>query len=433
MNENTQQYIQWFRHSSPYIKAHRGKTFVLWFGGDAVEDQGFHKIIHDINLLNSLGIKLVLVHGSRPQIDEAIAHKEDGSGFHNDMRITQPDDLNAVCCASAKVRIKIEALLSMGLSNSPMHGADIKISSGNYISAKPIGVIDGVDHKHTGEVRSINSAAIKELLAAGHIVLLSNLAYSSTGEIFNLNSEHVAQACAIDLSADKLIYFSDENGFVNQQGELLREINSQHPIDDINPKQKTLLLAALEACQAGVKRTHVVSYKTDGALIQELFTRDGSGSLISQEPYETLRQASIKDVGGILELITPLETKGILVKRSREALENEIDRFCILERDGHIIACAALYLYDDAPMAELACICVHKDYQKGQRGEQLLLFIEKQARFLKLEKLFVLTTQTAHWFLERGFQHASLDELPMSKKRLYNYQRNSLIFIKTLS
>jgi len=432
VNENTQEYIQWFRHSSPYIKAHRGKTFVIWFGGDAVEDQGFHKIIHDINLLNSLGIKLVLVHGSRPQIDEVIAHKEDGSGFHKDMRITQPEDLNAVCCASAKVRIKIEALLSMGLSNSPMHGADIKISSGNYISAKPIGVIDGINHKHTGEVRSVNSSAIKELLSAGHIVLLSNIAYSSTGEVFNLNSEHVAQACAIALSADKLIYFSGENGFINKNGELLREINTQYNIEDVNPKQKTLLEAAIEACKSGVKRSHVVSHKIDGALIQELFTRDGSGSLVSQDPYETLRQASIEDVGGILELISPLEEKGILVKRSREALETEIDRFCILERDGHIIACAALYLYDDAPMAELACICVHKDYQNGARGEQLLLFIEKQARFLKLEKLFVLTTQTAHWFVERGFQNANLDDLPMSKKKLYNYQRNSLIFIKPL-
>lgn len=406
---------------------------MLWFGGNAVDDEAFHKIIHDINLLNSLGIKLVLVHGSRPQIDEFILEQESEPSFHKDLRITLPEDLHTICSASANVRMKIEALLSMGLSNSPMHGAGIKISSGNYISAKPIGIIDGVDHKHTGEVRSVNSVAIKELLTAGHIVLLSNIAYSSTGEVFNLNSEHVAQACAIALAADKLIYFSEENGFVNQKGELLREINSKHPIDDINPKQKTLLLAALDACKSGVKRTHVVSHKIDGALIQELFTRDGSGSLISQEPYETLRQASINDVGGILELISPLEKKGVLVKRSREALENEIDRFCILERDGHIIACAALYLYDDAPMAELACICVHKDYQNGQRGEQLLLFIEKQARILKLEKLFVLTTQTAHWFLERGFQNANLDDLPMSKKRLYNYQRNSLIFIKTLN
>jgi amino-acid N-acetyltransferase len=432
VKKNTQQYIQWFRHSSPYINAHRGKTFVIWIGGEAVDDDNFHSIIHDINLLNSLGIKLVLVHGARPQIDSQLKRNDNASSFHNNQRITKPEDLESVCSSSALVRTKIEALLSTGVVNSPMHGASIKISSGNYISAKPIGIIDGVNFEHTGETRSVNTSAIKELLNAGHIVLLSNIAYSSTGEIFNINSEDLAKDCAVELKADKLIYFSSEDGIKNTANKLLREISTQQSFDAILTSQHRILKAAINACQSGVTRAHIVSHKINGALIQELFTRDGSGSLVSQEPYETLRQASIDDAGGILELIEPLEQSGVLVKRSREALENEIEYFTVLERDGHIIACAALYIYDDASMAELACICVHNDYQKGNRGDQLLAFIEKQAKFLNIEKLFVLTTQTAHWFLERGFEKAELSELPIRKQSLYNYQRNSLIFFKSL-
>lgn len=432
MNKETEHYIEWFRHSTPYIKAHHSKVFVLWIGGEALACTNFNDLIHDINLLHSLGIKLVLVHGSRPQIDEHLKKASITSSFHKDLRISGIEHLDSICQASAMVRMKIEALFSLGLANSPMQGASLKLSSGNYVSAKPIGVIDGVDFEHTGEVRSINTKAISELLDARHIVLLSNIAYSPTGEMFNLNSEDVAKACAIAMQADKLIYFTESNGCSNKKGELLRELNPQHDINDISDKQLSYFKAGIEAVEAGVARTHIVSHEINGALIQELFTRDGSGTLISQMPYENLRQASIKDVAGIIELISPLEEQGVLVKRSREILENEIDRFTVLDRDGHIIACAALYIYDDAPLAELACICVSKDYQNGHRGDKLLDFIEGQARFLNIEKLFVLTTQTSHWFQERGFTKVSIDELPMSKRELYNYQRNSLIFIKDL-
>ena len=432
MDKDTQHYIEWFRHSTPYINNHRNKTFVIWLGGEAVAHDNFPNIVHDLNLLSSLGIKLLVVHGSRPQIDQELEQLKLSAKYHKQLRVTDQASLDAVCKASAQVRTKIESQLSMGLANSPMHGAKIKVSSGNYVSAKPIGVIDGIDHEHTGEVRSVNTQAIQELLDANHIVLLSNLAYSSTGDIFNLNSEHVAKACAIALQADKLIYFSEQEGLLDTSKQLIRELNTQHELEHIDSDQLHLFKAASEACEQGVKRSHIVSHILDGALIEELFTRDGSGSLISEGAYEALRQATIEDVQGILELISPLEDAGVLVKRSREALENEIDCFNVVERDGHVVACAALYVYEEQSMAELACICVHPNYQKGERGELLLSFIEKQAQFLGIESLFVLTTQTAHWFLERGFESAELDSLPMEKQGLYNYQRNSKIFQKSI-
>jgi len=433
VNTSNTDYIEWFRHAAPYINQHRDKTFVVWFGGEAVACKNFPKIIHDINLLNSLGIKLVLVHGSRPQIEEELKSHGVTPKFHKQRRITDAESLNPVCKGSATARMRVESLLSMGVTNSPMQGASIKVSSGNYVSAKPIGIIDGIDHGQTGDVRSIHTEAVLELLNARHIVLLSNLAYSSTGDILNINSQHVAKACAINLCADKLIYFSEEQGLLNSSNDLLREIDTQYPPEKIAYSQRELFHAAKHACKNGVRRTHFVSHQTDGALIKELFTRDGSGSLISQQNYEKLRPATLNDIGGIQDLISPLEESKVLVKRSESTLSNQIESFTVLERDGHIIACAALHIYAAAKMAELACICVHPDYQKDKKGNLLITHLESIAKEKQLKELFVLTTQTPHWFIERGFQKGELTALPTDKQQRYNAERNSMIFTKSLS
>ncbi len=426
---HTQDYIQWFRRAAPYINTHRGKIFVLWLGGECIVHENFANIVHDINLLHSLGIRLVLVHGTRSQIDQALPN----SKFHQGLRISTFEDMDTICRETALVRYQIESMFSLGIANSPMQNAAITISSGNYVSAKPLGVIDGVDYEHTGTVRNINSKAIISLLDTKQIVLLSNIAYSGTGEIFNLMSEQVAKQAAIALGADKLIYFTSSEGCLDKQGKLLRELSSANSTLDVQEAQQPLFRYCSEACEHGVNRAHVINYENDGALIKELFTTDGSGTLISKQPYENLRPAVLNDVGGILELIEPLELQGVLVKRSREILENEIDCFTVIERDGRIIACAALYLYPEKSLGELACICVSKDYQNEDRGEKLLAFVEKQANILKLEKIFVLTTQASHWFLERGFTKASIDDLPLKKQTLYNFQRNSLIFLKSIT
>ncbi len=196
--------------------------------------------------------------------------------------------------------------------------------------------------------------------------------------------------------------------------------------------QAELLDAAAQACRGGVKRSHIVSYMEDGSLLTELFTRDGGGTLVDQEQFESLREATIEDVGGLIELITPLEDQGILVRRSREVLEREIGQFSIVERDGLIIACAALYPIADSDAGELACLAVNPEYRHGGRGDELLERIEERARALGLKTLYVLTTRTAHWFQERGFEPSAVERLPAARASLYNYQRNSKIFEKAL-
>ncbi|MFT5674986.1 MAG: amino-acid N-acetyltransferase [Paraglaciecola sp.] len=425
--------VKIFRNSAPYINAHRGKTFVLVFGGEAVEETNFANIIHDIALLNSLGVRLVLVHGARPQIDQRVALRNLPARFEDDIRITDKQTLECVKDAAGSVRSTVEALLTMGLANSPMHGAQIRVCSGNMVVAMPIGVRDGIDFENTGLVRRIDVNGINDHLDDGSIVLLSPMGYSPTGEVFNLSHENVATQAAIAMQADKLIIFSEGDGIVSENGRLLRNIELDQLYDMLNEPfyapQKHYLQSIISSLESGISRCHCVSYKQDGALLQELFTRDGAGSLISQSYYEQLREANIEDVGGILNLINPLEEKGILVKRSRERLENEIEQFTLIERDGMTIACAALYPYPDDECGELACVATHSDYRGGNRGERLLHALKEQAKKQGLKSIFVLTTVTAHWFQEQGFVQANLEDLPAKKKHLYNFQRNSKVFV----
>lgn len=436
------QYVKWFRHSSPYINAHRGKTFVLMLGGDAIADKNFANIVQDIALLNSLGVRLVIVHGARPQIDTALNVLNIKSQFSGDLRITDLAALNAVRAAMGIVKSDIEARLSIGLPNTPMHGARIRVISGNFVTAKPKGVIDGIDFQHTGEVRRIDKEAINQQLEQGNIVLLSSCGYSPSGEMFNLAAEDVATQTAIELSAEKLILMGEEEGLSTQLVQSQKsqtKIVSQITTDELSQlipalsfEHKLHAQAAQIAVNAGINRVHLLSHQIDGALLQELFTHEGAGTLITAANYEQLRQANIEDVGGILELLTPLEEQGILVRRSREVLETEIKRFSVIERDGMIIACAALYPYS-TELAELACVAVSSEYRSGHRGDRLLSAISAQAKSKKMNQVFVLTTRTAHWFLERGFIEADLSALPKERQSLYNYQRNSKIFIKNLN
>jgi amino-acid N-acetyltransferase len=431
-------FIDGFRLSAPYIHAHRGRTFVIVFGGEAVADPQFAGLVHDIALLHSLGIRLVLVHGARPQIETRLKARGARLKYVGGLRITDDAALECVKEAVGTVRVEIEALLSMGLANTPMAGARIGASSGNFVTARPLGIRDGIDYLHTGEVRRIDGAAIQRHLDDRRIVLLSPLGYSPTGEVFNISAEDVATAAATELQADKLVLITEEPDLRDSRRRPLSQLSLTEASALLQSRRRLPegttrhLEHAVHACQYGVGRIHLVSRRKDGALLLELFTRDGSGTLITAESYEGLRQATIEDVGGILELIKPLEQEGILVKRSREWLEMEIDHFLVIERDGTIIACAALYPAEQGRYAELACLAVHADYRNEGRGDALLEAIEDKAARIGVETLFVLTTRTAHWFRERGFMPDEVSQLPGRKKDLYNYQRKSRVYLKTL-
>ena len=434
----TQSFVKWFRSAAPYIHAFGGRTFVIAFGGEVVSEGGFYELAHDVNLLNALDVRVVLVHGARPQIEAELKERDATIQYVDGLRVTDSEALACVKEAAGSVRVEIEALLSMGLPNSPMAGADIRVASGNFVTAKPMGVHNGVDLQHTGTVRKVDAVAIQRRLDLNEIVLLSPIGYSPTGEVFNLTVEDVATQAAIALKAKKLIFMMDTPGVTDAKGRMLKELSAKEALKIVKSTRELpldvgfYLPCAVKACQNGVARAHLISRHVDGAILQELFTREGIGSMISPEPVESLRQATIEDVGGILSLIEPMEEAGVLVRRSRELLEMEIGRFYISEHDGITIGCAALYPFAEEKAAELACLAVHADYRDAGRGAALLEFVEAVARKKKLKRLFVLTTQTAHWFVERGYAEADVAELPSKKQTLYNYQRKSKIFVKRI-
>ncbi|WGO98229.1 amino-acid N-acetyltransferase [Saccharophagus degradans] len=439
MSEHTDQYVNWFRASSPYINAHRGKTFVIMLPGDCIDQPNFPNIISDIALLNSLGVKLVVVHGARTQIEAQLNASGVQSKFHRGVRITEREHLADVLKAVGQTRFTLEANLSSGLPNSPMHGSKIRIRGGNFITAMPQGVIDGIDHHLTGKVRSVDTKGVREQLDEGSITLVSPLGNSFTGEVFNLSFADVAIHIATAIQADKLIAYNDDGPICDKDGGRYRELTlikcEKFLVDQgQNNTSNTYfsLRACYKACDGGVPRAHVISAAEDGALLKELFTRDGSGTMVYRDSYETIRRARIEDVLGILNLIEPLENEGILVKRSRERLETEIDFFTVMEKDNLIIGCSALYPIEDENFAEIACVAIHPAYQRGGRAAKLLSHLEKQAEGAKLKRLLVLTTQTSHWFVEQGFVEGHIDMLPLKRKELYNYHRNSKIFIKNL-
>ena len=382
------------------------------------------------------------MHGARPQINQNLQESQIETPFHQSRRVTTRESLRSVMNAVGSIRLEIEALLSMGLANSPMYGARIDVVSGNFVTAKPYGIHDGVDFQLTGEVRSIDTDAIQRHLDNHNIVLLGPTGYSTTGEVFNLLAEEVATKTATALKADKLIFLGEKQGLMNEQQQLLRELSS-HQLEPYIQQYQTQypefvlhLKQAQQASLSGVHRVHLISYAYDGALIEELFTRDGIGTLITDAHYEEVRIANIHDVGGLINLLRPLEQEGILVYRSRERLESEIEQFAVIERDGMILACAALYplpaAIGEIQSAEIACVAVDASYRKSNRGSQILQFLESKAKQQGIQQLFVLTTRTAHWFLEHGFSPVSVDDLPNARQALYNYQRNSLVFKKVL-
>lgn len=431
--------VAWVRQAAPYIHAFRGRTFVIAFGGEALLDRTRAlALIHDIALLDSMGIRLVLVHGARPQIDAEMASRGLTPRFHRGLRVTDAAALECVKRAMGVTRIEIEAMLSQGLPNTPLAGAFLRVTGGNFISAKPVGIVDGVDYQYTGAVRNVIADEIKADLAQENVVLVTPIGASPTGEIFNLAWEDVAEAVATAIEADKLIFLCDAAGLADRKGQLIEALTADEGTALLakrvkqSPEIARVLPGALRAVRGKTARVHFLDRRRDGAMLMEFFTRDGIGTVLTHAPLEQLRDATIEDVGAILGLIAPLEADGTLVKRGRERIEMEIERFSVLELDGVVVGCAALYPFSGIKEGELACLAVMAEYREIGYGDRLRRHIEARAKALKLKRLFVLTTRTAHWFVERGYVEKDVDALPAQRRELYNFQRRSKVFAKSL-
>ncbi len=432
------QFVRWFREVAPYVHAFRGRIFVVAFGGELVRDGALNALVQDLSLLSSLGIRLVLVHGSRPQVNEQLRLKGYAQQFGRGLEPTDAPALECAKEAAGEIRLDIEAAFSQGLPNTPMSGSHIRVVSGNFVTARPAGVIDGVDYHHTGLVRKIDTDSIKFAIEHGSaVVLLSPLGFSPTGDAFNLAMEDLATSVAVALRAEKLIFLSSTPGVLNDDGTVdteLARVDADALLEhgDLDEDTTFYLRSASLAVKRGVARAHLVPYAQDGSVLLEIFTHDGVGTMVVEDTLDDLRAATIDDVGAILSLIEPLEADGTLVPRPRSVIERDVEHFTVLEHDGVIYGCAALHPYQEEQMAEMACLIVNPEWQGSGEGEILLRPMEARARTLGMKRLFVLTTRTSHWFMKRGFVPASVADLPLAKQQHYNRSRNSLVFIKKL-
>jgi amino-acid N-acetyltransferase len=448
-------FVPWFRAVAPYIHAYRGKTFVVGLVGEAIAAGKLSVFVQDLAILHAMGVKLVLVHGFRPQVNEQLAAKGHASRYHRGMRVTDPVALDAAQEAAGQLRFEIEAAFSQGLPNTPMANATVRVVSGNFLTARPVGIVDGVDMMHSGLVRRVDHAAIRRAIENDAIVLLSPFGFSPTGEAFNLTMEDVATATAIALQADKLVFMSEMPGIrenvTSTHGATAEADGDEAPIDtELALADARRILAALpppalptdtafylqhcvKACEGGVERSHILPFATDGALLLEVFTHDGIGTMVVDEKLESLREASSDDVPGILTLIEPFERDGTLVRRERTEIERDVANYTVIEHDGIIFGCAALYPYPEARTGEMAALTVSPLSQGQGDGERILKRIEQRARAMGLESLFVLTTRTMHWFIKRGFVQVDPDWLPEARKRKYNWDRRSQVLVKKLN
>ncbi len=441
-------FVPWFRSVAPYIHLHRGKTFVVGIAGEAIAAGKLQHLAQDLALIQSMGVKVVLVHGFRPQVNEQLKAKGHTPRYSHGMRITDEVALDCAQEAAGQLRYEIEAAFSQGLPNTPMAGSTVRVISGNFITARPVGIVDGVDFQHSGLVRKVDTAGITKTLDFGAMVLLSPFGFSPTGEAFNLTMEEVATSVAIALQADKLIFMTEIAGIRMQPNEPAGEDN---PIDTELPLAAAQMLLAnlplpsqptdsafylqhcAKACKEGVERSHILPFAVDGSLLLEVYVHDGIGTMVVDEKLESLREATADDVSGILQLIEPFEKDGTLVKRSPTEIERDANNYSIIEHDGVIFACAALYPYPESKTAEMAALTVSPNVQGQGDGERVLKRIEQRAKAAGLDSIFVLTTRTMHWFIKRGFKQVDPDWLPEARKRKYNWDRKSQVLVKKVS
>ena len=440
-NSTQSSFVQNFRLSAKYINQFNQNIFVIALSGYVFNESQFEKIAQDINLLHSLNIKVILVYGARPQVESILIKNKIPVRLVKNMRVTSNAALKHVIEVNGAIRIKIEATLSTIKSMSEgMH-----LSSGNFLTAMPVGIVDGIDMESTGKIRGVDVEAIKNKLNHHEIVIVSPIGYSPIGQIFNLSYEQTAANIAAAINADKLIYYVDANGILNERGELIPELTSEKAhklISHIEEKPSSesaqnlsyddfnILKSSLFAIENKIKKVHLINRHIDGSLIEELFTEKGSGTILTELALENFRKATEGDIKDIYRILFPLEKRKILIERDLTQIKEMINQFYVLEHDKKFIGCVSLNSFKES--LELASFSIEPKYQKLGFGKKLLKFCELEAKKLKYDEIFILTTQSEHWFAENEFKEKSKELMPTFKKETYQSERNSKYLTKKL-
>jgi amino-acid N-acetyltransferase len=413
-----------------YIPRFREKIFVISVDGAIVTSENFPNILLDVAVLRSLSIRVVLVHGAAAQIE--ILAKEmnvqpsnlDGSG------VTDEPTLKLALTAANRLTHEILEGLSAN---------DLRAATCNALIAHPLGILHGQDHLFTGKVERVDVEMLQGLLTAGIIPVVPPLGFDGDGKTYRVNSDAVALELAKSLNAAKLIYITTLDGLIYQgnliQQILVAELDALLAQNKANfaPEILSKAQCASVACASGVSRVHVINGRVDEALLTEVFSNEGIGTLVYANEYQQIRRAMKKDVRAILTLTKSSVVAEELVKRTRANIEKTLGDYYIFETDKNPVACVALHQLDQTK-GELACLYVSPLHENQGIGQKLVAFVESKARELGLSELVTLSTQAFTYFQSKGgFSEGSPDDLPSARREKYEQSgRNSKVLIKKL-
>jgi amino-acid N-acetyltransferase len=437
--------IQAIREVFGYLRRYHNHVFVIKIEDALMGLPLFSLLVRDIVLLHQTGIRIVLVPGAKTSIDTMLERYKVKSRTVGGVRLTTAEAMPLVKLGASNIS---NALLSL-LSENEAHGV-----VGNWVRARAMGVLKGVDYQRTGRVEKINDDLMRGMMDDGLIPIVSNIGWNSVGQDYNLNSSELAVAVAQALRATKLFFVGVQAGipvvkespfaesgeirsgyFSNldrREGEsLLKDYPKSLP-----PAAQELLALALRALEGGVERVHVVSGARDGILLQEVFSSAGQGTMFYLDGYDHIHPAQAGDVPEILRIMQPYVDAGVLIQRSPADIARDLEHYTVYKIDDVLHGCGALKpLQGDgkAPgAAELLALVVDPAYADRGTGGKIVNYLLQKARKAGLRKVFLLTTQTSDFFMRLGFKEVAVSELPAARRKAWNPERNSKVLMKTV-
>jgi amino-acid N-acetyltransferase len=415
-----------------YIPRFREKIFIISIDGGIVTDENFANILLDVNVLRSLNIRVVIIHGAAAQI-KALAEAQK----------IKPSDLDGTGITDAET-LKLSLTAANRLTHEILEGLsanDLRAASTNAVIAHPMGILHGIDHLFTGKVERIDTELLQSLLNQGVVPVVPPLGFDGDGKTYRVNSDHVAVAVADALKATKVIYITTIDGLMFQ-GKLIRQMLASD-LDqllgskkaDFPPEQLSKAIHAAAACRAGVPRVHIINGRVDEGLLAEVFSNEGIGTLIYANEYQQVRRALKKDVRSIMQLTKNSVASEELMKRTRSMIEKQLNDYYIFEIDKNPVACVALHVYPEQKKGELAYLYVNSSHENQGIGRTLIQFVENKARELGLNELLTLSTQAFTYFQSKGgFIEGSPDDLPPARREKYDQSgRKSKVLVKKLT
>lgn len=438
MEEHLREQVEQIREVFSYIHRFKDSLFVLRIHSGLMDHPQLPQLISDLALLHENGIHIIIVPGARKQIDQILdAHNVDTNDCRG-VRLSSAEAIPFIKMAAFDVCNRIMTLLSARGKNALI---------GNWVKARSLGVIDGVDYQFTGAVGKVQTDSIAKALNEGYIPIFPCIGWNDTGDAYNISSDELAGSLSISLKSRKLFFIQSKtafqqadlkipSGLSREEGGRISKLTVEKAsiLLQQNPEMQdiSVLSHALKAAESGVDRVHIVNGTIEGVILKEIFSNLGIGSMVFANIYEKIRSMQLEDIPGVLSLMAPLIDKGLLVSRSRRELEEKSKDYVVYAVDDILHGTAALHLYEN-DQAEIAGLAVDSQYIKLQIGQKLVRFLIEKAEKEGLKKVFVLTTQAYDWFLKLGFKPGSVEDLPASKQKNYNRDRNSRILIYTCS